>query len=379
MHRVLNYGSALQAYALQTTMEKLGHACNLIDYQYPYVDSGSNSLPQRLLTFLNKWVRRLLRLCSDPQGIFHGRIRRNAFIRFYRERYKLTSYYRSHEELSTNPPSFDLYVTGSDQVWNYNYMKGDSVFFCDFIQNGAPRIAYSASFAISDISGVYAKTYGELLRKYTAIGVREKGAVDIVRNLSQKEAIAVCDPSLLLSVSDYSVLSKRSTIRVHEPYLLVYILDYQFNPHPLIEDIIDRISTERHLRVVYLCGAAPWRKVRNAVVIDQAGPNEFVYLFKHASFVVTSSFHGVAFSLLFKRQVYGVVESTEDTDRAGSLFRMVGAESNAIPATSTIDSFIESEIDYTAVSPLLEQYKKRSLDFLRESITSCESLVSRSE
>ena len=127
------------------------------------------------------------------------------------------------------------------------------------------------------------------------------------------------------------------------------------------------------MRVVYLCGAAPWRKVRNAVVIDQAGPNEFVYLFKHASYVVTSSFHGAAFSLLFERQVYGVVESTEDTDRAGSLFRMVGAESNAIPAISTIDSFIESEIDYTVVSPLLEQYKKQSLDYLRASIQNCES------
>lgn len=154
-------------------------------------------------------------------------------------------------------PSFDAYMTGSDQVWNCKFTKGDTNFLLKFAPKDSPRLSYGASFASPSIPKEYEHIFKEELPKYSSILVREHSGVDIVKNLIGKNAEVVCDPTLLLTKTDYHVLATKSKLFIPEPFILVYILDYMYNPYPKVYDIIRKVKKELGLKVVYIGTDAP--------------------------------------------------------------------------------------------------------------------------
>lgn len=291
MHRIRNYGSALQAYALQSVIEKMGYECFLIDYMFP--NAYHKDKVKKKWSMLKVYKGMLYRL---KMAFFYKNKEQNKFFHdFQKSLFHLTQPYFSHQDLFDNPPSFDLYITGSDQVWNSKHMKGDSAFFCDFIKNGANRISYAASFSSKHLEKQYEKSYAGYLKKYAAIGVREENSVRIVNEIAQKQAVCVCDPTLLLKREDYSKLAEYSKINLEGPYILVYILGYNFNPHPMVDVLVENEIKKQGLQVVYLLCNNVEGLGKNAMKISSAGPCEFLWLFEHASFVITSSFHGTVF------------------------------------------------------------------------------------
>lgn len=360
MHRIRNYGSVLQAYALQRVIEKLGYDCFLIDYVFPNAFHN--------VKYGGKWtLSKIYRAVLNRVGmkLFYQNNKQNIRFRdFQTTRFHLTKLYANHTDLYENPPEFDLYVTGSDQVWNPKHMKGDSSFFCDFIKNGANRISYASSFSSKHLDEQYKNLYASFLNKYSAIGVREKSSIKIVREIAQKDAVWVCDPTLLLKREDYVKLATLSQIKLVQPYILVYVLGYNFNPHPMVDILVENEAKLRKLQIVYLQCNNLEGVLKKGMMVSSAGPYEFLWLFEHASFVITSSFHGTIFSLLFEKQFFSV--SSKEDDRIASLLDKVHLSDRLVSNVSEISD--KKDINYAVVSKNVDHFRSQSFDFLKESI-----------
>lgn len=364
MHKIYNYGSSLQAYALQKSIIGMGYECNIIDYKYP---NSYHSTKKRKLTL--KKILKGITFRIKMNLLYKRKEQKKLFHHFWEEYYHLTKTYNSRTEIFENPPEFDLYVTGSDQVWNPRHMKGDSVFFCDFIKNGKHRISYAASFSSANLDVAYREMYTNFLSKYFAIGVREESGVNIVKQLIGADAKCVCDPTLLLTAADYIPLANHSSIHIERPYILAYILSYNYNPYPLIQQVINKVSKETKMSVVYLlCNNLDGFKGGDSLTISAAGPNEFIYLFKNASYVITSSFHGTAFSLIFEKDFYAITSGSASDDRIVSLLNKVKLKSRSFEMKSELREFDLEKIDYSKITPELNKYRDGSLQYLKQVI-----------
>ena len=360
MHRVFNTGSALQTYALYHTVRQLGYDCEVIDYQYP------NSFHHQTKTTSAPFLKRLWER-AKYFVLYRSRMQHARFERFQKNEWESSPYYETRESIFNNAPKYDLCITGSDQVWNPRCMKGDTVFFCAFNPN-TPHIAYASSFAQGAIPQELQPLYAQHLGTYKAIGVREDSGAELISKLTGLQAKVVCDPTLLLTASDYMPFIKRAFTYTKKRYLLAYILDYAFNPHPTILQLIKHISKERKLEVVYLMA----NTVNNYKIghsITSAGPNEFLKLFSEATYVVTSSFHGVAFSLLFERDFHAVTPNSEQEDgRIHTLLKSIGAASRAVKQGTDVSDITCAPIDYAEIRPQLDKLRKESFDFLQTAI-----------
>lgn len=364
MHRVQNNGSALQAYALQKKINDLGYYSEIIDYVFP--NKLHRKVPENIFIKCAKQIRHLL---GDAILGFPNYIRLKRFYQFYKNYYKLSKRtYSLKEELDNNPPSYDLLVTGSDQVWGPMNIGKDTTFMLSFCKDDSiPRISYSASFATDNIPEEFKPLYAIFLSKYQFISVRESSGIKIINDLIQKDATVVCDPTLLLNKYEWSKIASDSRITIKQPYILVYILTYAYNPYPEIDNIIQELQNQLGLHVIYLDGKLSDYKKKNSTVIRNAGPCEFVKLFMDAKYVITTSFHGTAFALNFSVPLYSVIKSTSGSDsRIFSLLKLVGAENRAIIIDT--DILKVEPMDYNTTSKNIETLREESKYYLRDSI-----------
>ena len=359
MHRINNYGSVLQAFALQYIIEKMGFDVQLIDYNYPNIFQYTRgvALPK------NDWKAKVIKSMSW----LHPYNRYDYKFQDFRNRYfKLSPYYKDFDVIHQKAISYDLYITGSDQVWNPKFTKGDTTFLLDFAEKNANKISYASSFSCTQLGKEYEATYSELLAQYQAISVREWGGVELVKRLTGQQAVITVDPTLLLDDNAWkTVVSKRC--RYSKNYILLYVLSYSFNPVPYIYDLALYLSRKLNLQIVVL-GKHPYlSKYKNVESILDAGPLEFLQLIENAVCVVTSSFHGTAFSVNYKKPVYAVVNDKNDDDRVSSFLSDLSLDESIIPmgmALDTIPLDMHSESSWS----ILNQKREYSLSYLENAI-----------
>lgn len=357
MHRVQNYGSALQAYALQTYIGKLGYAAELIDYIYPNAKHKQHvPLKKRIKHFLFEL------LFARTQ-----RRKSERFERFYSVFYKCSAeQFPSADSLMAYDYPYDILVTGSDQVWNPTHVLNDTVFFLPFARPHTPTIAYAPSFSVASIPQEYTGTIRPYIEVYDYLSVREKSGLDIVRTLTDREAELVCDPTLLLTSEEWGTLAEMSDYAITEPYILVYVLNYAYNPYPEINAIIEQVQQELGLPLILLDAPLLDMNFKNARFVKYAGPLDFLRLMRHASFVITTSFHGTAFALNFGIPFYSVIRDRSGFDtRMVDLLDAVGAD-RAIVYNQPIDKPIA--MDYADVRPCLETLRRHSQEYILNSL-----------
>ena len=373
MHKVINFGSALQAWALQTAVQKMGFDALLIDYKYPndYYYKHAVQISQVKHSVWKKIrVKKLIHYIKLK--LYKRQTQIQRFQEFWNHNFRMTCSYESLDNLKSKSPNADIYMTGSDQIWNPNTMYGDPAFFLNFGDKQIPRISYAASFGTNEINSIYSPRYADYLSKYTTLGVREKSGRSIIKHLLNRDATLVCDPTFLLTAEDYKHLYFQSRVHINKPYLLAYILDYAYNPYPAIDNVISEVSKMLGLHVVYLlCGNVNGYKLGSTTVSD-AGPNEFVRLFSDAKFVVTSSFHGTAFSLIHRKSFYSILPAEDKDSRIASFLKELQLDSRGIKANQTVHlSSDELLIDYGIVESSIVDYRSKSLEFLRNSLSQC--------
>lgn len=371
MHKVINFGSAMQAYALFFIIQQLGFDALLIDYLYPndFHKERFVRLPIRFNSIYKRLKSKIIfyLLCKRKKQIDNFR---SFWMKYFHETIK----YNSLQELKNDPPISDIYVTGSDQVWNPQTMFGDPAFFLQFGDKKVKRIAYGASFGKNKITRYYKNIYRTYLKDYNYLGIREEDGANFVKQLTNRPVSLVCDPTLLLKASDYSLLTKSEPRLISRPYLLAYLLDYAYSPYPAAEKIISKISKLLHLHVVYLiCGNTCGFKLGSST-ITSAGPIQFLRLFQDASYVVTSSFHGTAFSLIYEKPFFSILPSSNDDSRISSLLKDVGLSERGIPSDKYNDSFVKEHLhmNFAESQKSLDKLRNSSFEFLKNSLFSNE-------
>lgn len=366
LHRVPNYGSALQAYALQKYIQQyISDDVELIDYKFP------NKFHRNKIGVVKKLIG-IVRISLEY--LIRKRLKREKlFLLFYNQHLKLTSdYYKDIKQIHDDPPIYDLYVTGSDQVWNVETLKNDPVMYCSFAPQNARKIAFGASFTIKSLPQVYCSDVRRWLSEYSYIGVREYSSLEILDSLPLDEGIkrmCTCDPTLLLDAEDYHVLAKQSVLKIDGDYILIYLLNYAFNPEPAISIIAEMAAKHYDCQIIYF-GDRHFDYKGKYETINGIGPCEFVYLFENARFILTSSFHGTMFSLINRKSFIAVLPDRNHNDcRIKDVLKLIGLDANGIeshdenPVVTFSNPFTEE------IETNLKKYVDESKVFLQQAVS----------
>ncbi len=364
IHSAHNYGSVLQAYALQETLKKYSDNVEIINYRPKYFDMMydlfSFSVYQKYHGFVNKILHFIWRIIKLPQ-----RVRKyEKFEKFIRNRYDLTSKrFAKYEDLEKVNFDYDAVFVGSDQVWNTDITEGfDKTFYLAFVSDGVKKISYAASVARNSLDNRFISDYKKYLNRFDDVSVREKTSKDLLTNLVAKKVKVVIDPTLLVRREKWNELSKQSKINVEgKKYIFTYIL--QDNDE--LNKIVNAISEKTGMQIISI---GKRRRFKHEKVCSDAGPEDFLHLIKNASFVITNSFHGSVFSVIFEKPVC-VIPHLNTGNRMIDLYKKIGLSSRLV---ETIDSLnIESILtcpDYVAVKIKLEKEINKSLDFIKSAL-----------
>lgn len=359
MHRGNNFGSALQVYALSETLKNLGHNPVVLDY-----------IPRRINFRLN--LGRMIKNLFLGKSL-HGKYEalrgimilvssQRQYNRFFKEKVNLTRPYYSYDELVNDCPVADIYMTGSDQVWNSFHNGGiEYVFFLDFVPEHAKRISYAASFGKERLDEWEISETTRLLKKYQAISVRESSALTILKNLGITNGVHVLDPTLLLSKEEW--LKRIPKNKEKEKYLLIYSVEP--NKMDLIE-YAKLIANRLNLKI-YLVEWGLKKYPGVDKMLSLLSPLELMLYFANAEFIVASSFHGTAFSINMNKPFISVAPKKFST-RAKSLLDLVSLSDRYVEEGNFKIERALSPIDYENVNDILSRQREISKSFLVNAI-----------
>lgn len=363
MHRVLNYGSILQTWATQQVLKQLGYQTYIIDYLYPNKNhKKTTKINVSLILCFARFLKNVIQR-------FPLKKKQIKFQHFIYKNLNLSKPYKTKDSLNIDPPIYDIYLAGSDQIWNPTHIGNDTTFFLDFVPENKKLVSYASSFAQSSLSDNYMREIRPFLKKFNAISVREKNGQTIIKKILNIDVPICLDPTLLLSTSEYHLLEKQSKLKLPSKYILVYILKYAFNPYPYVTKFIKEAYKQMHLPIICLdFSSRQFLGIRNIINLhDSVGPEDFVKLFLNASMVITSSFHGTAFSLNFNKSVYSITDNGDKDDRISNLLTICGIPERIIKLGSSIPEF-SLHIDSKKVKSSLSLLKKESINYLERNL-----------
>lgn len=340
MHSVVHHGSVLQAYATQTLLESLGHEVYIIDYAYPnnwQISHGMQVYKPSIVTKIGR------QLGLKPHHRKWKKIR--SFMRKY---YKLTRRYSDLNALERNTPVFDVYVSGSDQIWNPHFTCSDPAYYFSFLPDGSNIMSFSSSFACESLDNSIAERIKTYLSRYKFISVRENNGANIIADLLGTKPAVTLDPTLMVRKTNWIKFLQPSCISGE--YIFLYVLDYAFDPKPYIYDVTKYFSEKYNKQVISMKEIPVEFGIKNKVKAD-VGIEDFLSLIDNSFMVITSSFHGVAFSVNFGKPVVGVVKQTADDDRVSSLLRNLGLDKNIAKIGD----------DFNSISPFYDFEKEQDM------------------
>lgn len=361
-----NYGAALQAYALRRWLMEHGHHASFIDYRPAHVEHGGRlSLPTSPARLKANLKIVYLAVSSFMNRHFGNRGQKDKFIRF-RERFLGIARDAARTDNGASlaaAQSFDLIVAGSDQIWSPSQHFGfDANYFLAFAKSfRARKISYAASFGKDRVSPAQAAQLPRLLHHFDAISVREASGATLVEMATGHRPASVPDPTLLHS--SYAELTDPAASHHDGPYIFCYGLRSPDN----IRQTAELVSQQ--LKCPILSPHNPHRRWVEIGKTVHPDPGEWVSLVKNARFVVTNSFHGTVFALLFKKPfiVAGLTgDKAAANARALHLLQAVGLESRFAPSFSepNVATLIARDIDWPAVEQRLADLRQAGNQFL---------------
>lgn len=363
-----NFGSVLQAYALQHVVDSLGYVAWIIDYKYPndyHYDRGAFVRPKPYTwrhpfrVMLNAVLETFgLKTCPKMQML----------NRFIKHSMRCTPKYLSHSSIHSTPPSFDIYLVGSDQIWNPHTMKGDMTYFFDFVPDGSHILSYASSFSCDSIPSQNVDEYKKYLSRFHSISVREANGCEVVKQLIGRNPHLVLDPTLLLDRNAWALLAKKSNrLKVPIKYILCYMLAYTYDPAEKMKELLKFMQGKYKLPIVSL-SAIPYWDGGEFIMIENrqsVGVYEFLKLVENAEIVITSSFHGTAFALNFGKPFVAMQNGESDADdRISSLLRLVGLHSQLVKTDTVLNDNLSVYYDIDKEQQMLQTARGESLDFL---------------
>ena len=356
----INYGGVIQCYALQTVLQRMGHEVVVLNRKFD--NPPLIVVMLRLGSIVKCFVRRYflgnesIRLSNPFLHSYYIKypIMDNRAIRdFVHSNFKITSSKASSRALRSyvlrHQP--DCIVVGSDQVWRECYCPCIIDYFLGFLPSGCKvrKIAYAASFGVQD-SPISARWLDECIRlagRFDALSVREDSGVTLMQEVFGLQVKHVLDPTMLLEREDYRLLVSKEDKAAASTGVLAYILDK--TPEKKQSFIPD---------------------AEKVCVLPSVG--QWLAAFDRAGFVITDSFHGCVFSILFRKNFIVILNKDRGADRFHSLLKQFGLQNRLISGYGDLEKRageLFKPIDYAAVEEKLSRLKADSLRFLREALT----------
>ncbi|NSW90268.1 MAG: polysaccharide pyruvyl transferase family protein [Firmicutes bacterium] len=365
-HFADNFGAVLQVYALSKIIEDLGIDVEIIDFIPQKLREGYNlffnlrsTIPEKgFILTIRSLLGRIYNLKANYLRIMNFNDFRNKHLKFSNRRYK------EPIELIEWKPKYDYYITGSDQVWNPNFFsKVGETYFLDFVDENSKKISYAVSIA-EKVDEKYYNDFQKHLQRFDFISVREKSAKDFLCKFTNKEIFVTLDPTLLLNKENWSQISTFNFNNIKGKYILVYDLRYD----PLMVEIANKVAKETGYKIIsYSRNTKYYKKYVNwDSSFYSKNPTDFLGLYDNAEFIVTNSFHGTAFSVIYNKPFFTVPHPTRGS-RMIDLLVVLDLQNRIIRNNEDIHMIIKS-MNFSNVNKKLSDLREQSINYLKNAL-----------
>ena len=351
----INFGTALQAFALQKYLSNEGYFVELLNY----------------FNTKNSWntiIKRIVGKLNLIQLIRYYRYRKYSRLRSYIKHEIKEHYVFSNSDLKKIKHDTHAFITGSDQIWN-TYYSYNSFYFLGFVSN-VKKIAYASSVGTNSIRQEVKNEVGKLLNDFNKIGVRENSTVEMLSEVTgRRDIVQVVDPTFLLDSNDWMTIAKdaRFDVKLPKNYICCYFIG---NNSEYVQQL-KNVSLLTGIKDLVIIPSVenPNFEIEDGLYINYAGPKEFVKLLQHAKYICTDSFHTVALSINFSKDfvVFKRFKDTEKVSQNSRLYDLLGQYELIYKLYSDSKEWYKS-VDYEKVQTILNSERNRSKKFLLTAI-----------
>lgn len=374
-----NYGSALQAYATQRILDQWKIPCEHIQ-----IAGVKRKITARKILFCLKhfyspqiWrgtvlrmISRMLRKKIDKEFRDNLSVRQKCFQQFQENYFRLSEQAPSDKNLPIYVNNYSHILLGSDQLWLPANIEAD-YYTLNWVPKEIPKIAYAASFGVEKLPHGQKKKVKNFANRFDKISVREKSGKKILQEWAGLDVSVVCDPTILFTGQQWMEIQQKKPI-ISEPYILCYFLGNNTEDR----EFAVRMKQKTKLPLVALLHLDEYVKTDNTYADYTpyaVGPAELLNLIYHASYVITDSFHGSVFSLLYHKLFFTSPRVRKEgmmctNTRIDSLFSMVGVDNRWIMGDEDVQECLNRKIDYTYVDKRMETARKQGHNFLRDAL-----------
>lgn len=342
-HNANNYGAALQAYALQKYLKSLygDDQVEVVDYKCAGVKKQN---ARKSYISDEGAVKGIIHYLSA-----HSRI--NKINRFCHENMSLSEPIADRNDLAGIADRYEFIVSGSDQIWNKQWTGGENTYLQDFHDNGRKKVSYAASFGVPQLPNEWRSDYQKLLNSFSRISVREEKGKDIIDGLVEKQCEVHLDPTLLLKKSEWDKIRKKENTK--KKFVLVYMVPYQKS----VYDKAKKIAVENGLELKIVCKSL---KHLFTGYKGNAAVDEVISMFHDAEYVVTNSFHGTAFSVIYQKKFIVVLNNKWGYNiRSAQLIKKCGI-SDLTNDPDVVECF---HVEWNKVNTAIDLERERTKNF----------------
>lgn len=372
-----NYGSALQAYATQKILDNLSIENETIDITNLNKEIGKGKRKYYLSQIFNisfiKTKIGMLKLKLRVK-ILRNKLGKNIAIRNkkfeeFQKNFKMSKPYTSKQELTEACADYTDLLVGSDQLWLPVNIVAD-YYTLNFVPDNINKISYATSFGISSVPRKYEGQYKKFLSRINYLSVREESGKKLVKQLVDRTAQVVCDPTLLLNADEWKAIEINKRI-IKDKYILCYFLGKSIEHRKFAE----RLRQKTGYKIVSINHCDEYVKYSDVFADEipyDIGPSEFLNLIQNAEYVCTDSFHGTVFSLINQKEFYvfrryNNKSKMSTNSRIDSLLHIVGLEDRLLHGTEQIEDIMKA-IEYEKVNKKIEVFRNESKEFLKSAL-----------
>lgn len=367
----INYGGILQAFALQTALKDLGHEAILINNDVEYQSRWLkvfDLFKQYILHYLKGKKVIWPNLASPSKRIIIGR-NTSSFVNSYIKKTHLIKPVISCDDIDRY--KFDSFIVGSDQVWRPSYAPSILNYFFDFVpeQRKSIKISYAASFGVDhwQYDDFETKSCKILASQFQAISVREVSGIKLCNDYLGIAADQVIDPTMLLSKNRYVELVEKANLNIPKEKLYTYILD-KSEENLKIED---KVCSILGLSAFTVMPRKDTENLKNSNLEEFVFPpvEEWIQGFMLADYVITDSFHGTLFSIIFNKQFISIGNTNRGLSRFTSILGEMDLQSRLVLSVNDVTpSLMKARIDYDLVNSKVSQARKNAIDYLKKNL-----------
>lgn len=372
-----NFGSALQTYASQSVLQRLGYETSIFDISGVHRDINKKKIKYYLGRVLQKDERKYLfdnllsrsrkkTNISNDKYAENMRLRHQMYVGFNEKWLKFFPKVNGWKALTQQSSSCDHVLVGSDQLWRPSNIAG-CYFTLEFVPDNVDKIALSTSFGVSELPKSLHKHAKHFLSRMNSISVREDTGKKIVRDLTGRDIPVVCDPTMLLDAEQWKAIQEEKPF-IDGDYILIYFM----GDNPQHREFVKRLKNETGYKIVGLMHGATYVSADEGLADEEpynVGPGEFINLIRNAKYMCTDSFHGTVFSILnttpfFSFRRYEDASEFSTNDRLHTLLKWTGLSERMIYGNENVKEFIELTADWDEVLKKVADKRAESMEYL---------------